>query len=647
MPTIKQMCETDFARPIVRKAISGFREALGMQRNTAKIIQDLRKELPVLTEIVDPVVAANARSTAYRSRAHAEAGKILNKFGTGEMEAVLAHTLAPRTAGEFFPGEKFAKAGEQLTEWTVKQLGEIGMSRDQALKFLREDFVRLRGLKGDISRFDSNNIYPATFQPIMRDIRNGFLRSTTNSAFLFSRQLAGSVGRAKYLHPELDRSFKMINNWEGLRKQDIPADDIHKAQEFARGFLNARVSRNDEVVLQTASMLRGLVDQLGEAWGLENVTKKLSARIDDEVIVRAVDNAASWFGSYAMAYNPAMVFRDVLGGSLMAGLKVGGEAAFRGINEVWARGPKGEKLRNRLAAAIDAVEAPNPLSFEAGVSENSVLTSRLGRSVGKLQELGLAPRRWSDIRARITAMRQGEIAIEMHAPKLLSKEISWERFLHKTGLKGSSLTEQEQVRQILLNRETPNVAEAANLYGKMVMKDSNFVYDPANAPTAFRGTVGKLAGQFGIWPISFMEFMRENTVGSRDAAWATKFMMRYAGLTVALSGLSAATGIDTSTWMFSNPLTFQGGPWYQAFRDVTTLGTSTNEFERREASSNVRRMFGNSTTGFMGGILNPFGGATTNLFQAVNEDNPVDALLLGLGFNLVDQQQLATRRQRR
>jgi len=90
-------------------------------------------------------------------------------------------------------------------------------------------------------------------------------------------------------------------------------------------------------------------------------------------------------------------------------------------------------------------------------------------------------------------------------------------------------------------------------------------------------------------------------------------------------------------------LTFEGGPWFQALRDVSTLGVSTNEFERREATAKLRKIFGNSTTGFMGGVFNPLGGQTTNLFQALAETDPQKALLLGLGFNLTDTS-LATRR---
>lgn len=645
MPTIAQQCATEAARPILRRSISGIRRALGMQRNIAKKIESLRPELRALTDVVEPVIQADARAGAFRARAHKELDAIFRRFGMTETEGVLAHALGGPAASAFYPDPKQAEAGSRFLEWMVKQLGEVGMDRTTALRFLQRDIVALRQHKGDLSRLDPNNLRPITFQPFARDIREGFFDPTTNNGYMFGRQLASLISRAKFVHPEIERANKLIfSDWERLRKT-LPGKDIKFAQDFAENFLDGRISRHDELLTQTASLIRGLIDQLGDAWGAGKAARRVSGSkyLDDETIVRMVDNSLAWFGGYAMGFNPAMVFRDLVGGTLLPATKVGPEAAWKGIRDVWARGEVGEATRRRIANYLGLPgDLSQPLAEQA-VGENVILLSRAGRLLDEGREFGLLPRRWSDKMSRLSAARQGEVAIELHAPRLLRGETTWEDFLYETGLKGSSLAEQEKIRQILVGRQIPNVQEAAEVYGRMVMQDSNFVYSAANAPLAFRGTVGRLFGQFGIWPVSFAEYVLENTVGARDAKWATRFATRFAALQVAFAGLSLATGIDTSTWMFSNPLTFQGGPWYQAFRDVTTLGTSTNEFERREASANVRKMFGNSTTGFMGGILNPFGGATTNLFQATAEDNPIDALLLGLGFNL-ERPELATRR---
>lgn len=272
----------------------------------------------------------------------------------------------------------------------------------------------------------------------------------------------------------------------------------------------------------------------------------------------------------------------------------------------------------------------------------SVMASKVGRAVMRAQQVGLIPYRWGDKMNRIVSYHQGKLAIEKNAGDLISGKADWETFLFRTGLKGSPAVDQRKIQQIL-QQEVPNVAEAAREYGRLLANDTQFIYSASNAPAAFRGTIGRMAGQFGMYPVSFGEYMLQNTTGARDAKWAYQFASRWAKVQIALMGMSMSTGIDTSTWLFANPLTFEGGPWFQTFRDISTLGVSTNEFERREASAKLKKVFGNSTAGFMGGIFNPFGGQTTNLFQAMAEEDPTHALLLGLGFNLTDSS-LATRR---
>jgi hypothetical protein len=148
----------------------------------------------------------------------------------------------------------------------------------------------------------------------------------------------------------------------------------------------------------------------------------------------------------------------------------------------------------------------------------------------------------------------------------------------------------------------------------------------------FKGTMGRMFGQFGTWPIGFAEYMWSN-LAVPDWGYRTKFAADYAKVLGAVVALGHATGIDTSNWMSGNPLGFQGGPWFQAMRDVTTLATSTNEFETRKARSGVTRMVSHFGTPFAG-VLNPFGGATTDVIQAANAENPVQAMILALGFNL-------------
>jgi hypothetical protein len=192
-------------------------------------------------------------------------------------------------------------------------------------------------------------------------------------------------------------------------------------------------------------------------------------------------------------------------------------------------------------------------------------------------------------------------------------------------------------------KDVANLDSAAREYGKILVEDTQFIYNGINAPLSFRGNVGRLFGQFGTWPIAFTEFAIQNTMGGGGADWRRKFLGRYAQQKLALYSVGTALGVDTSTWNFAMPLTFQGGPWFQAFRDAAVLTSSQNEFDRRKARGGLNRMVGYMGTPFGTGVFNPLGGVTTDLLQARAERNPLEAIMLATGFNLTSDRP-ATRR---
>ncbi len=93
----------------------------------------------------------------------------------------------------------------------------------------------------------------------------------------------------------------------------------------------------------------------------------------------------------------------------------------------------------------------------------------------------------------------------------------------------------------------------------------------------------------------------------------------------AIGALGAATGIDTSSFNFANPLSFEGGPYFQALKNTPEALMGQDEFRRDLARRNLERF---AKTAFL-----PFQGVATDIDQAFNEDDPLRAWLLLMGFN--------------
>lgn len=624
-------CATTAAAPILSKTISGLRKSLGTQRGIARIIESEVPELKALTKAFEPLFAADFAAHEARTKLAKKLDTTLGKVPSRDMEATLAHVLNPEGATTMF-GSGAADAGARLTDDLVGILREAGMNETQAIRFLRKDVPKLRAMGGDMTKLDPNFIVPETFQPFINDIRNGVLDVTSNNAYVFSRQLVDAVARNRYLKPVVKEVRKEVASWQGLK--ELNPGDVRTAQQFIHDVINSRISQQDQLILNSVATFKRMIENLEPLPG----AKKIADLLDDETIIRAAQNATTYFSGFAMSANPALVMRQLMQ-PVMGMMKVGASDMAIGYRRAYARGDKAEAFRERAARAMN-ISTENPVMIAE--TADSVLSSKMGRAVIKAQQLGLLPYRWGDKMNRFASFASGEASIERHAPKYLEGKLSWEEFLFETGLKGSPKVDQRRI-QALLDAEVPNVAKAAEEYGKVLALDTQFLYSAMNAPQAFRGTLGRMVGQFGMFPVSFGEFMVENAFGARDGAWAFRFGTRFAAIQASLMAASKATGVDTSTWLFASPLTFEGGPWFQTFRDISTLAVSTNEFERREATSKLRKVFGNSTAGFMGGVFNPFGGTTTNLFQAMAESDPRRALLLGLGFNLKDVS-LATRR---
>jgi hypothetical protein len=552
-----------------------------------------------------------------------ELGKIIGRLGMSDGENVMAALIGQNPERFYNLSQAHHSAARKIEDLLSKTLQETGgLSEVQARRFLREELPKLRQARGDVARYDANNIYPETFQPFLDDIFKGEVTPTSNNAFGFALEMINLGARKKFYEPVYKDAKAALREWElAAVKGQIPREDVRFATSFADEFLDSVHGQRGEGAKVTAQILNGITQGFQKAGiRLPEVTPEMIDKLSDQLM--------SYYSGVAMSWRPAIAVRDTLQ-ALMMGPKVGFPRAFKALKQIytgglddswWAGAAKELGLPDGINQPI---YAENPEAFGL---------SRLGRGIKKLQETGNIPRRWVDKKNRFGVYRGGELAIEEEAPKLLNKQISWEEFLWNTGLKGSNKVDQDKIHALLMGRELADVSGAARTYGKMLSDDVNFIYSGANAPLMFKGTIGRMFGQFGMWPVGFTEYMWQN-MATPDNAWRLHYASGYAALMAATLSAGNLTGIDTSTWAAGNPLTFQGGPWFQGMRDIATMVSTNNEFEQRKARANVSRMVSHFGTPFAG-ALNPVGGLTTDLIQARNAENPLEALALALGFNL-------------
>jgi hypothetical protein len=612
------------------------RKLFGLARNNFKeaesafLIKGAKglSKLPLWTKIGAPVIEAKELFNNYTREKMALLSRI--RIDSNENENVMAAFLNPAQNFHGFTAKQAAKA--KKTRALMFQVLEetAGFDRAQSENFLRH-LVTLRGLGDDINRFHPNNMMPKEFEPFLKDILNGEIKATQNSPFAFMTNLIYMGGRRKYLNTamgEARSAWKKI-----LADGTIAKEDKDIAGELVRTFLNNAYESTDSTAVFAADLIGGVLKTL-RSYGAP--IKKTD--IDPETIARFAMNMSSWYSGMALAARPALVARNMTQ-VLLPAVKVGYDRLVPALKKVY-----GKDRNLHIREALDDLNIPQTgeqgvsgllAGGDVGARARPGLLFRLGRGLQEAQRQGLRPYRWADrVNNRATTYWMGRDSVELHGKELVAGRINWEQFMFRTGLKGSSPLDQAKMRALLLEGEHAQITKAAREYGKTLVRDTQFIYNSANAPMVFRGTVGRMAGQFGTWPIGFTEFMVQNMKAGGDMAYRKQFLQRYMMQRGAFVGLGMATGIDTSSYNFANPLTFQGGPWVQLFRDVSILGTSTNEFDRRRAGSSVRKAVGMYGTPFMSGTINPFGGAATDHVQARGEEDWLSALMLSLGFNL-------------
>jgi len=107
-------------------------------------------------------------------------------------------------------------------------------------------------------------------------------------------------------------------------------------------------------------------------------------------------------------------------------------------------------------------------------------------------------------------------------------------------------------------------------------------------PGMYRWQLGRLLGQFGTWPMNYIEYARRFAQGS-DKVASMQALTRLALAHGAVLGAGASVGVDTSNWVFFDPMAYAGGPIMQAIPAVPTALTNTRQGS--EARTQLRQLF--------------------------------------------------------
>ena len=622
------------------------RQWTGTKGELFKFFQDAI-DIPVWENIWRPMMKASNVRDKFQSIKAQKLNKVFKGVSKNRMRVVndllIAGKQLHRVVREMNATGNEVQAAKRLRTWYQDVLQ---LKPEEVTRFFEVAIPEFRKVEGDINRVRTDGTLDGSLLELIDDVFNGKVDLAEPNALTLAQDILFAVGRKRFVQPiikEVQQTIRFLDKQQrqkGItpeRKQQLQTVSV-AAQNFMDSSINGlRGGSHGE---STAQVIRPFTEQLRK-FGL----------IKEEVTARDVERWSSELSSYvsgaALSARAAPAFRNMWQ-RMLVGPKIGFDQVIKA--QKLALTPEGTQLV-RASGVI-----PGRVTY---LLDDIALMAQGDKGilamVQRAQSNGLYFYRKADHGNRGVAYLGGRQTVKDHAPLLREGKV--DEFLIKTGMAMESTTIINRILQPLQNVSGKGwdaaVTRAGHEYGIRIAEDTQFIYNPANAPMWMQGIPGRFMGQFGIWPIAFTEYMLRNGLNKElingvfntvshavdsNVAGATarqaatmQFMTRYLAMLAAITAAEQATGVDLSSYNRANPLDFEGGPAWQAFRDVITLSTgSGGQFGDRLAWRNLER--------FMSTFWFPFGGAVEDISQASVETDPAKSILLGLGFTIPEEE---------
>jgi hypothetical protein len=246
----------------------------------------------------------------------------------------------------------------------------------------------------------------------------------------------------------------------------------------------------------------------------------------------------------------------------------------------------------------------------------------------------LAPSRWGHNFGRaIVFTGEYNDALGLIA-KFREGTASADDVLYGTTLHFADGPRQSQLLKEAMDKSVP-IPDVAKKFGLEAVDVTQWPYRRGTQPLALRWGAGRILGQYGVWPLNYIDFMQKLT---RKTFNKPRFYARAAVTWAAVNWTATMAyenaGIDASRWFWQSPMGFAGSPHWEF---VTNLAKAPeNTPEGRQARKAVLEY----PLDFVPGML-----AISNALKSIEEGGATewppshDTVLRTLGFKPLPQHQ--------
>jgi hypothetical protein len=310
--------------------------------------------------------------------------------------------------------------------------------------------------------------------------------------------------------------------------------------------------------------LRGTDNAFAEKWTprYQQFLRRLGVNAESADIRDVIDNYIQLTHAGLVGFRAAPVFKNMFNGWQTGAARIGPTWFWKGVMksmtpEGWERGRLAGMVDEAAheAAAVRELGAPGPVTKAI-----RTIASRGLKFYGTIDDYN---------RQHIfNGMYERVLSAGRNLSKTGEDDV---KFLTKAGL----YRYHEVIQNEVLNAwKQKGIAEAATIGGVHAAQETQWVYRTQFRPTVMNGEKARALGQFGIWSMNYMEYMRQmmysgaikNMPFVERAKWFRDWALTNGSILALMGGAGASLGIGKAVmenakgWTFLGPLNYGGGP---------------------------------------------------------------------------------------
>lgn len=421
--------------------------------------------------------------------------------------------------------------------------------------------------------------------------------------------------RQKFMGEQLDKAAELVNetNEDGSYALGLLRTPLARHIEYMRGI-------PDHTQRVAESVVGAAVSKINE--GIEAVNSKLPESMQlgsiDSAPRDVLGKAILFNYAGALALKPALLVRD-MAQLLLTTLPILGRYTWTGLERVFPI----------IKEGVESDAYKIPLKYGALIEKNDLQSLTGDTSTTNWANKALSFIQWSHNSNRLAAF-WGHEAMAKDALEEFAATGDQDKLIKDSGMWFMS----DQMRQHYLQEsmmqkfQGEDLTDLSRKIAKEMVELTQWNFKKGANPGIYEYQLGRLFGQYGTWPLNYIEYARRFVAGS-DKTAAMQAITRLVLTHGAVIAAGEAAGVDLAHWTFTQPMAYGGGP---ALEILTNLPQSMDFETQRgsEARSELRRAF------FPGMI--PGGAAFETTLKAVQNDDP-NLWLRILGFSPLDDKE--------